>query len=91
MSRGGNVAVQIFSGRPIRPVIAQVEDEVVSLNGRLDGAIEKGAVFTIPVESTFAAIEGIFNRLVKSEPGVEWLYGNVYDPNDGVTPLNWWK
>ena len=19
-----------------------------------------------------------------------WMYGNVYDPADGETPLNWW-
>jgi hypothetical protein len=23
-------------------------------------------------------------------PGCQWIYGNVYDPADGVTPLNWW-
>lgn len=23
-------------------------------------------------------------------PVDKWMYGNVYDVNDGVTPLNWW-
>jgi hypothetical protein len=24
-------------------------------------------------------------------PDSIWYYGNVYDPEDGVTPLNWWE
>jgi len=47
-------------------------------------------VFTVPVGAGFPKIEAIFNDLVAAHPEMEWLFGNVYDPGDGVTPLNWW-
>jgi hypothetical protein len=28
-------------------------------------------------------------EMMEQFPGSEWYYGNVYDPRDGVTPLNW--
>jgi hypothetical protein len=36
------------------------------------------------------AIEFVFIEFVAAHPGTEWMFGNVYDPRDGVTPLNWW-
>lgn len=59
------------------------------LKGRLDGGVEKGLVFTIPVKSGFARIEAIFSEFAASREGVYWEYGNVYDGSG--EPLNWWK
>lgn len=88
--RGGNLAVQVFSREPVAPQRAELIDRVAQLGGRLDGAIERGLAFTIPVSVGFAAVEAVFNRWVDEHAGWEWYYGNVYDPADGVTPLGWW-
>jgi hypothetical protein len=38
----------------------------------------------------YGAVASAFDEAVQRHPGSTWLYGNVYDPSDGVTPLNWW-
>jgi hypothetical protein len=88
--RSGNVAVQVFGSEPLAPQAGGLVRRVAELGGVLDGQIERGMVFTIPVAAGFPAIESVFNEFVSSHPGTEWLFGNVYDPRDGVTPLNWW-
>jgi hypothetical protein len=54
-------------------------------------AIELLDGLTIDVAAGFPALEARLNALVAQFPGCEWYYGNVHDPDDGVTPLNWWK
>jgi hypothetical protein len=88
--RSGNVAVQVFGSEPLAPLAEGLVRGVAELGGVLDGQIERGMVFTIPVVAGFPAIEAVFNEFVSSHPKTEWLFGNVYDPTDGVTPLNWW-
>jgi Domain of unknown function (DUF4265) len=88
--RGGNVCVQFFlSGDESRPW-EELEPQVNALGGRLDGQTPGVLVFTIPVSAGFPAIESIFYEAEKRYAGCRWMYGNVYDPADGVTPLNWW-
>jgi hypothetical protein len=88
--RSGNSAVQVFGSEPLATVAEGVVRRVAKLGGVRDGQIERGMVFTIPVAAGFPAIESIFNELVAAHAGTEWMFGNVYDPRDGVTPLNWW-
>lgn len=89
--RGGNLAVQVFSERPLGKQREGLVASVVQLGGKLDGEFQdRGLVFTIPVSAGFPAVEAVFNTFVAETPGTEWFYGNVYDPSDGVTPLNWW-
>jgi hypothetical protein len=91
LHRGGNVAVQIFSNEPVQPFREELATEVRSrLSGSLDGGIARGLVFTIPLSTGFQAIEELFDNFVRAHPGVEWLYGNVYDPDTG-SPLGWWN
>jgi Domain of unknown function (DUF4265) len=88
--RGGNVCVQFFwSGDGSDPG-EELEPQVTALGGRLDGQSPTLLVFTIPVAAGFPAIERIFYSAEKRYAGCGWMYGNVYDPADGVTPLNWW-
>ena len=75
---------------PLAPLAEGLVRRVAELGGVLDGQIERGMVFTIPIAAGFPAIESVFNEFVSSHPGTEWLFSNVYDPRDGVTPLNWW-
>lgn len=88
--RGGNLAVQLYSKQPVASFRTELAALVASLGGWLDGAIEKGLVFTIPVTVGFSAVEKLFDTWVAEHPGWEWYYGNVYDPVDGITPLGWW-
>jgi Domain of unknown function (DUF4265) len=88
--RGGNVCVQFFKGGDEGRTWGELESQVAALGGRLDGETPGLLVFTIPVAAGFPAIERIFYAAEKRYAGCEWMYGNVYDPADGVTPLNWW-
>ena len=91
VKHGGNVCVQVFSLNPIDEFKEVLRRQVAPLNGTLDGAIDRGMVFTIPVSAGFSKIEKVFNDFVASHSGTEWYFGNVYNPKDGTTPLNWWK
>jgi uncharacterized protein DUF4265 len=86
--RGGNVAVKLGAPEPLEPSLAAVCADVEALGGRLDGAIERAAVWTIPVSAGFAQIEKAMAAAVARIPGAEWWYGNVYD--DEGKPLGWW-
>ena len=91
LERGMNLAVQLYSIEIIRPLINELSQLLQPLNGIIDGAIDKGIACTIPVDSGFKNIEEVFDSFVTKYPHVEWYYGNVYDPKDGITPLNWWN
>jgi hypothetical protein len=87
VERGGNLCVQIYGTH-------RVPDELVAevnrLGGTFDGATERNSVYSIPVTATFPVVEKMFNEFVAAHPGTEWYFGNVYDPADDETPLNWW-
>jgi len=89
--RGGNLAVQVFATEPVAPFRTELAGRVARLGGTLDGAIERGLTFTVPVAAGFPAVEAVFAAWVAEHPGWEWYFGNVYDPADGVTPLGWWE
>jgi hypothetical protein len=88
--RGGNVCVQFFWGDDASRPWEELERQVATLGGRLDGQTPGLLVFTIPIAAGFPAIESVFYEAEKRYPGCRWVYGNVYDPADGVTPLEWW-
>lgn len=90
VSRGGNVCLQIFHRSRIDEVAKSALQKIEGIGGWLDGQAPKLLVYTIPVSAGFAEIEAIVSQLQLSFPGLEWLYGNVYDLIDEVTPLNWW-
>ncbi len=90
IKRAGNVVVQVFSNELIEPYKDELTKTVENLGGTLDGSIERGMVFTIPVAAGFKQIESLFNEFIAKTPTTQWLYGNVYDQKDGKTPLNWW-
>jgi len=90
LARGGNVCIQIFRTGDIEPMTPYVESATTSLNGRLDGKSTRLLVATVPIQAGLPTIEKVFAKLVAQFPGAEWYYGNVYDPKDGTTPLNWW-
>ena len=95
LDRGGNLGVQLFlaaAGPDAAPAIdVELTPAVVGLGGRLDDRVEdRIVVYTVPVTAGFDAVQTVLNEFVGRHPGAEWYYANVYDPEDGVTPLNWW-
>lgn len=91
--RGGNLCVWFYHSEPLdetSDVTADVRRTAESLGGSLDGGYSRMLVLTIPLSAGFDAVAAAFDDAVRRHAGSAWLYGNVYDPSDGVTPLNWW-
>ena len=90
LQRGGNLAIQMFSMQPLDRIEPFVSSRLEEIGGRLDGQNPKELVYTVPVKVGFRDIERILNQVAAEFSSIKWYYGNVYDPVDGVTPLNWW-
>ena len=92
--RGGNLCVWFYHSEPLSEtstVTADVRLTAESLGGRLDGGYSRMLVLTIPIAAGFDAVARTFDEAVRRHAASSWLYGNVYDPADGVTPLDWWR
>jgi hypothetical protein len=90
VTRGGNLCIQVFAKSGIDQLEREMSRGLAAIGGRLDGRAAKELVYTVPVTAGFNAIEDVLKSCVARCEGAEWFYGNVYDPDDGVTPLNWW-
>lgn len=87
-ARGGNVAVRVFCTRSIGDA-HHLTAAVEKLTGRLDGSVDKGLAYTVPVGVGFTAIERVFNEFIAIHPDCVWEYGNVY-AEDG-SAIGWWE
>jgi hypothetical protein len=90
LERGGNLCIQIYCSPPTPQLERELTQRMQRLRGRLDGRSNRQLVYTVPASVGFPSVEEALDAIVKAFPTVEWFFGNVYDPNDGVTPLNWW-
>jgi len=94
LKRSGNVCVQLFFNRCSFEDRQAAATIVEAIGGRLDGGKDSDAghllIFTIPISVGFRAIEQAMADVSARLPVDRWMYGNVYDTKDGVTPLNWW-
>jgi len=86
----GYLCVRVFSKSNTERIHQSMEKSLLLLKAELDHKNERMLVYSIPVEAGFDAIESLFNTLSKGFEQTQWLYSNVYDPDDGETPLNWW-
>jgi hypothetical protein len=84
----GNLCIRVFSRGDIRILDDAITPAIEKLGGQLDLETPRMLVYSIHVSCGFTAIEELLNSHMNEES--TWLYGNVYDPADGVTPLNWW-
>jgi hypothetical protein len=91
VQRSGNLSLRVFSKVDITQWADGLIADLEKLGAELDLETPRMLVFSIHVSCGFAAIENIMNQHVHLETNSAWMYGNVYDPNDGVTPLNWWQ
>ncbi|MBB3169854.1 DUF4265 domain-containing protein [Simiduia aestuariiviva] len=87
--RSGNVCIRVYGREDLGAVAETLTAELEKLGGELDIETPRMLVYTVHVSLGFSAIEAILNKCLTDQ--CQWLYGNVYDPEDGETPLNWWQ
>jgi hypothetical protein len=85
---GGNVSVKISDTSPIIKKLQEIDGILSKVNARRDGNLEHVAVWTIPAESGFEAIEASVAKACELLEEPVWWYGNVYDSQN--YPINWW-
>jgi hypothetical protein len=93
LKRGGNVCAWFSfatAGQNRGPDADFLTEAIEAIGGRLDGGGHYNLVYTIPIETGFPAIELILDGARSRHAGSSWMFGNVYDPRDGKTPLGWW-
>lgn len=91
LEHSGNLSVRVFSKHNTAQLDETLTPEMELLDGRLDVSSPGLLVYTIHVSIGFGRIEALLDSTLARFPDSIWYYGNVYDPEDGVTPLNWWE
>ncbi len=91
LKRSGNLCIRVLRKNGIEEVANALSPELELLDGTLDLQSPRVLVYSIHVSIGFQSIEILLDRVIGQFPGTVWYYGNVYDPADGVTPLDWWQ
>ena len=91
IKRSGNLCLRVFSRQGVAQLAEELAPQLEKLGGELDFENERMLVFSIHVSCGFQKIEALLDDHIDEDEGQVWMYGNVYDPKDGVTPLNWWN
>lgn len=86
----GNLCIRVYAKENLEAISEQLSPAIEKLGGELDTETPRFLVYSIHVSCGFSAIEALLNQYVNSSECM-WAYGNVYDPADGITPLNWWN
>lgn len=97
VARGSNFVIQIYLRARDEALEGWLYTTMTTvLSARLDGLLDQNGilllVFSVDSSVGFPRVEGTLANACEhlATLGMEWFYGNVYDPADGVTPLNWW-
>lgn len=91
LEHSGNLCVRVFSKHNTEGLDQLLTPEIELIDGKLDIKSPRFLIYTIHVSIGFAKIEEVLGKVLAGFPDTVWYYGNVYDPEDGVTPLNWWQ
>jgi len=91
VQRSGNLCVRVFRKVYMSEVDKYLSPKLEKLGGSTDLRSERALVYSIHYSIGFQAIEDLLNQACHTYPDMVWYYGNVYDPEDGTTPLNWWQ
>ncbi len=91
VQHSGNLSVRVFSREDITSLLDALTPEIEKLGGELDVETPRMLVYSIHVSCGFNTIEAILNQHIGHNGNSSWMYGNVYDPTDGQTLLNWWQ
>lgn len=90
LKRSGHLTIRIFRKHNIDAAEQFLTPEFELIDGSLEQHSAGLLVYSIHVSIGFQQIELLLDKAVGQFPGLVWYYGNVYDPQDGTTPLNWW-
>jgi len=90
INRSGNICIRVFGQEELINVEQALTPKFEKIGGCLDIQTPRGLVYTIHISIGFETIESLLNKTCKDYPEVVWYYGNIYDPEDGITPLEWW-
>ena len=88
--RSGNLSVRVFRRANVEELNDFLTPAIEKLGGSLDFSTDRALVYSVHVSIGFGLIEEVLNRGCEAYPESVWYYGNVYDPEDGSTPLEWW-
>ena len=91
LQRSGNLCVRVFRRNEIAALSDYLSPQVEKLGGSLDLQTDYALVYSIHFTIGFTTIEELLNNASKDYLETVWYYGNVYDPEDGTTPLLWWQ
>jgi len=91
VQRSGNLSLRVLTMGDMAALADQLVPALEKLGGELDLHNDRMLVFSIHVSCGFAEIEKIMEKALGQDPQSRWMYGNVYHPADGSTPLNWWQ
>jgi hypothetical protein len=90
--RSGNLTVWFYvreRGQE-RALANAARDLVGPIGATIEGTPDRMLILTVPLSAGWGPIEAVMNRIAAALPGTSWEYGNVYDPQDGKTPIKWW-
>lgn len=90
LQRSGNLCIRVFRVNQLDKLSEYLTPIFEKIDGTLDLQNDRALVYSIHVSIGFQNIEDIMNQACRDYPDTVWYYGNVYDPEDGVTPLEWW-
>jgi hypothetical protein len=91
LQRSGHLTIRVFRKFNIEQAEQMLTPEFELLDGTLEQQSAGMLVYSIHVSIGFQQIELLLDKAVGQFSGLVWYYGNVYDPKDGVTPLDWWQ
>ncbi len=89
----GNLTVWVYcqSDETAAAVSATATKVLTRVSGVVEGTPSQMVIITAPLHAGWSEIEATLNELATVFPDTSWEYANVYEVEDGVTPLNWWK
>jgi len=90
LQRSGNLCIRVFCQGNITALAEFLTPAMEKLEGSLDLETDGALVYSIHVSIGFSNIEALLDKACTDHEKTVWYYGNVYDPEDGVTPLGWW-
>ena len=90
IQRSGNLCIRVFRLNQMDRLAEYLTPIFEKMDGTLDLENDRALVYSIHFSIGFQTIEDIMNQACRDYPDTVWYYGNVYDPEDGTTPLEWW-
>lgn len=89
--RSGNLCIRVFRKDNVQSLNDYLTSRIEKLGGSLDLTSDRALVYSIHVSIGFKVIEDVLDEACQTFPESVWYYGNVYDPEDGTTPMGWWQ